>query len=263
MRTKPWSLIILAILHALAPCGSFIFNAYWAGRTLLQQWHYWIDVLPPALLFIYVVLPMMAGLFIFICRRWAYWAYFACISTILLSNIYSFYTNLTLGTFLLLMIVAVVDLLVVSYFLASPVQQIYFDPKMRWWEAAPRYRFDVEGTVNGEKAFLKNLSQGGLYFTSGPQIAEGNKVEISWNYKGKEQIISGLLVYKSMNKNELGSGVRFDHTEETHKQVKYFVDQLQAEGLIVTERLPGPQDSFLSWLKKLILRGEGLFPKTR
>jgi hypothetical protein len=263
MKRKPWSLIILALLHVLSPVGSLILNALRAGRTLPQQWSYWIDVVPMPLPIIYILLPMLAGIFIFLCRRWAYWAYLACIGTILLSNIYSYSTNMTLGTFLVLVVVALVDILVVAYFMVPSVQQVYFDPRMRWWEAAPRYNFDTEGIVNGGRAYLKNLSQGGLFMTSGPHLAEGDKVDVFWSYKGQEQTISGIVVYKSRNPAAPGYGVRFNHTVETQKQVKSVVDQLHTAGLIVIERLPGPEDSFMSWLKKLLQTGEGLFPKTR
>lgn len=263
MKTKPWSLIILALLHILSPLGSLSLNAFRMGRSIVEQWYYWFNVIPKPLLFIYVAVPMLAGLFIYVCRRWSYWAYLASIAIIFLSNLYSFSTNMTVATFGVLLFVILTDILVVAYFVVPSVQKVYFDPRMRWWEVAPRYNFDHEGTVNGGRAFLKNLAQGGLYMTSGPRLDEGDKVDIYWNYNDKEVTVSGIVVYKSPNPSAPGYGVRFNHTVETQGKVKEVVAQLHEKGLIVKERLPGPEDSFRSWLKKLVTTGEGLFPKVK
>lgn len=263
MKKKPWSLIILALLHVLSPVGNLILNALRSGRTLSQQWYYWTEILPQPWPFIYLVLPVLAGVFIYLCRRWAYWAYIACIATIFLANLYGYSTNMNVTTLVVLLGVLLVDVVVVAYFLVPSVQQIYFDPRKRWWEAAPRYHFDTDGIVNGGRAFLKNLSQGGLFMTSNLEFNESDKVDIYWNYKGQEMTISGIVVYKSAGPAAPGYGVRFNHTVESQKQVKLVVEQLHSAGLIVAERLPGPEDSFASWVKRLFKSGEGLFPKAR
>lgn len=263
MKRKPWSLIVLALLHVLAPVGNLILNAMRAGRTLPQQWHYWFDVLPKPLLFIYVGIPILAGIFIYLCRRWSYWAYLACIAIVFLSNLFSYWTSMNISTLVALIVVVVVDIIVVAYFVVPSVQKVYFDPRMRWWEAAPRYNFNHEGLVNGTKAFLKNLSQGGLFMTTGPALNEGDNVEVSWNFEGQETKVLGSVVYKSPRADAPGYGVRFSHTPESQRQVKTVIDKLHARHLIVVERLPGPEDSFGVWLKKLITKGEGLFPKTK
>ncbi len=138
-----------------------------------MQVHYWFEIIPKHLLFVYVFVPIMAGVFIYICRRWSYWAYLGCLALIFLSNLYSFLTSMNLSTFLALVIVLLADLVVVAYFVVPSVQKVYFDPRMRWWEAAPRYNFDTEGFVNGQRAFIKNLSQGGLFMTSPANFNEG------------------------------------------------------------------------------------------
>lgn len=263
MKTKPWSLIVLALLHVLAPVGNLLLNAFRAGRTIPAQLHYWFEVLPKSLLFIYVGVPILAGIFIYICRRWSYWAYLACLAVIFLSNLYSYWTSMNWSTLIALIVVLLVDLLIVAYFVVPSVQKVYFDPRMRWWEAAPRYNFNHEGFVNGAKAYLKNLSQGGMFMTSGPSLNENDQVEVAWEYEGQETKVRGIVLYRSPNKTAPGYGVRFEHTPETQRQVKHVIDSLHAKKLIVVERLPGPEDSFGTWLKKLFTKGEGLFPKFR
>jgi DNA-binding MarR family transcriptional regulator len=43
--------------------------------------------------------------------------------------------------------------------------------------------------------------------------------------------------------------------------MKRLMNRLNKKGLIVRERLPGPEDSFIAWFKKLLHNKENLFPK--
>lgn len=261
MKRKPWSLVVLALMHILAPLGNLLFNSFRTGRSLSEQWHFWFDLLPKPLLAVYVGIPVLAAIFIFLCRRWSYWAYLGCISVVFISNFYSFSTSMDLKTFLTMIVVLSVDVLVVAYFVVPSVQQIYFDPRLRWWEAAPRYNFNHPGLANGVSAFFKHLSQGGLFMTEGPTLHENDPVEIFWNYQGKDIKVRGLVAYANPHSKMVGYGVRFQHTPETQKQVQTVIEDLQKKKLIVVQRLPGPEDSFGVWIKKLLINGEGLFPK--
>lgn len=263
MKRKPWPLIIIAVLHILAPFGNLLLNATKSGRSLSEQWFYWSQVLPKSLVFIYIIVPIVAGLLILICRRWSYWLYLVCLGLVFISNVYSFTTNANLMSFLLLVVVVVADLLVVAYFVVPSVQKVYFDPRLRWWEAAPRYHFDIEGQVNGTAAYIKNLGQGGLYLTTGPELAEGDRADIFWNFEGVEVRMPGKVVYKSNRPGFPGYGVKFDPNPEGEKKVSQAIATLHRRRKIVVERLPGPEDSFGVWLKKLFTTGEGLFPRVR
>jgi hypothetical protein len=96
MKRKPWPLIIIALLHILAPFGNLVMNAMRAGRTLPDQWFYWSQILPKHLVFVYMVIPILAGIFILICRRWSYWAYLGCLAVVFISNVYSYTTHANL-----------------------------------------------------------------------------------------------------------------------------------------------------------------------
>jgi hypothetical protein len=263
MKRKPWPLIIIAVLHILAPFGNLLLNAARAGRTIPDQWFYWSQILPKYLFFIYVIIPVVAGVCIYICRRWTYWLYLVCLGLVFISNVYSYTTHANLGSLITLIILLIIDLLVVAYFVVPSVQKVYFDPRLRWWEAAPRYNFDHEGQVNGSTAFIKNLGQGGLFMSSCPDLKEGDQADVFWNFEGLEVRMPGKVVYKSNRPGFPGCGVKFDANPEGEKKVAQVVATLHRRKKIVVERLPGPEDSFGVWLKKLFTKGEGLFPKFR
>lgn len=263
MKRKPWSLIILALLHILAPIGNFFINAIYSGRGIEGQWNFWFHALPKEFLLLYVALPMLAGVFIFICKQWSYWAYLVCLAALLVSNAFSYWTQQNLAALAMLITLLVIDLIVVAYFVVPSVQRLYFDPRLRWWEAAPRYNFGQKGMLNGHNVHIKNMSFGGLFMSSDTLFKEGDVVEGEWTYEDQTYQAKGQVVYKMPGKDGPGYGVKFEHTPESEKALKKLNTRLHSQGLIVKERLPGPDDAFLPWLKKLVTTGQGLIPKLR
>ncbi len=264
MKRKPWAIIILAILHIFAPLGNLIINAHWLHHSLLEHWNYWMNFMPRILFMTYVVLPVIAGVAIFICRRWSYWIYLGCLGLIFTSNIYSFYTDVSLVKFLFLLFVLIVDLLAVAYFVVPAVRVVYMDPKLRWWESAPRFQFahiiDINKRLNA--GHIKNISEGGAFLTTEFPLKEGNRISLTWDFENHYYQVSAVVVFKNTRANAEGYGVQFNHTNESKKQIKRLCAKLKVSGLLIQTVVPGPEDSFGNWLKKLIFSREGLFPKT-
>ena len=262
MKRKPWAIVILAFFHILAPIGNLVMNAKRAHHTISYHWLYWIHFMPKALFLSSVVLPIIAGVMIYICKRWSYWVYLGCLALIFVANIYSFYTMANLFNFLLLMGILAVDVLAVAYFVVPAVRQVYFDPRLRWWEAAPRYIFSNPVTLNdNEGGSIKNISEGGLFVLSALESKEGDLIKLKWAFEGVSFEVNGKIVFKSARSNFEGFGVQFEHTSLTSKQLKLLCAKLRQRGQIVPDRLPQPEDSFVHWLMRLVTSGQGLFPK--
>lgn len=263
MKRKPWSIIILAVLHIFAPLGNLIINAFGASSTIATRWNLWVHIMPKPLLFSYVVLPILAGIFIYICKRWSYWAYLICLVLIFAANAYSFSTRADLNSFLLLMLMLVADVLAVAYFVLPAVRNVYLDPRLRWWEAAPRYTFVVSLDVNGQpdNGSIKNISAGGLFAITSVPLTEGQMTKLAWLFEGHVYQADAKVVYKSQRSQIDGYGMQFVHNSESEKALKLLCAQLRERGLLVPERVMGPEDSFIHWLKNLFTKHEGLFPK--
>lgn len=261
MKRKPWAIIVLALLHILAPIGSLVFNARRAGRPVIDHWVYWMHGLPKHLFFIYVIIPIVAGVMIYICRRWSYWVYLGCLLVIFLSNLYSFSLNMNLVNFVALMSVLIIDVLAVAYFVVPAVRQVYFDPRIRWWEAAPRFIFKHQATVNDKNGEINNISRGGLFIKTSTNLEEGQNVHLEWSFENVNYAVPGRVVYKSTRVASEGYGIQFHEPNVADKELKKLCQNLKARGQMVPDRIPGPEDSFGAWLKKLVTKHEGLFPK--
>lgn len=255
MKARPWPIIILALMHVLAPVGNFFFNALRLNHSMAQQWQYWFEIYPKPLLLASLLSPILAGVFIYLCKRWSYFAYLVMLAVIFGINFYAYSTSATPATLITLIVVLLIDLLAVAYFVVPSVQKIYMDPRMRWWEAAPRFYFNQDGSINGQGAVFKNLSQGGLLATHTSLLPEGSEVQIEWI--GIEPI-QGKIVYSGPIRGEQSMGIQFSHNSESKRLIEELTKKLHAEGQIVKERLPGPEDAFIPWLKRLLTTGKGL-----
>ncbi|WP_413560534.1 PilZ domain-containing protein [Bdellovibrio sp. HCB209] len=260
MKRKPWAIIVLALLHIIAPIGSFIFNAIRSGRTFSGQWYFWTHVLPPMFMVIYVALPILAGIFIYMCKRWSYWAYLGCLLIIFVTNMMAFFASMSWLNFFYLIAVLLVDLLAVAYFVVPAVRQVYFDPRLRWWEAAPRFVFPNPVRINGAEGEISNISKGGMFVRTSLNLFEDQTVSFEFDFEGTTYKGLGEVVFKSQRASNEGYGVQFKELDSP-TAIRGLCSTLNSRGQMVPERLPGPEDSFGVWLKKLITERKGLIPK--
>lgn len=262
MKKKPWAIILLAVIHIFAPLGNLIMNSLLAGHTLQKHWEFWYKEVPLVLFMTYIVLPILAGVFIFICKRWSYWAYLGCLLAIFSANIYAVVMDLSLVRFVVLIFILLVDLLAVAYFFVPAVKKMYMDPKMRWWESSPRYEFMSSLTIEGNEGIgsCKNISAGGMFALSFLQLKEGQIVSLSFSFKRKVFQINAQVVFVSPRPAVDGYGMKFVGSPEDMNQIKGLCNELAADGKLLSDRWSVPEESFLYWLKNLIVKRQGLFP---
>lgn len=264
MRRKPWPIIVLAILHIFAPIGNLYFNAYRIGVSASYLWNYWIYILPKYHLLINVFFPAIGGVLIYICRKWSYWTYIMTISVIFavsMADLLFMQSHLTFANVAMRCVSFLANILIVSYVVVPSIRKIYLDPRLRWWEAAPRYMFVNDVAINNSTGMTINISEGGLFLTSKQKLEESDELKLSWTHYDQNYSVAGKVVYKSPRTSSEGYGVKFDHTPESKKALKKLIKVLHTEKQIEASRLPKPEDSFAAWLTGLVKTGKGLFPK--
>lgn len=261
MKRRPWPLIILALLHVFAPVGNLFMNSFRHNIPMAQLWNLWWAYLPKMVVSTYVFVPIVAGVLIYICKRWSFYAYLACLALIFAVSLYGFSTDVNLLNFIYLVAVLVVDFFLVAYFMVPAVRQVYMDPRLRWWESAHRYRADLEAEVAGQGiGQIVNISEGGLFYKTAVQLQDDAAVEIKFTYNNSNYLVSGIVVHHRMM-GDHGYGIQFQHTHESLKLIKKLIRELDEDGRMLTDRLPGEEDSFMAWLRGVFTSGKGLVPK--
>ena len=265
MRRKPWPLVLLALFHVFAPLGNLYFNSFRMGVTPLALWNHWIYVLPAYHLLINVILPVIGGLLIFICRRWSYWLYIFVICIIFavsMGDLLLQGSEISPWSLALRTLTFIGNVGLVSYVVVPSIRNVYLDPRLRWWEAAPRYMYVTDISVDTIPGMTINISKGGLFLTCQKELNEGELITLDWQSYNLAMTVVGKVVYKSLRPSSAGYGVQFQHTSQSKKTIKKLIRILHSENQLDASRRPRPEESFLAWASKLLTTGKGLFPKS-
>jgi hypothetical protein len=266
MRRRPWALVILAILHFLAPIGNVVLNAIISEKDILE---YFVMAMSPEYLaanWIIVVAPLVAGAAIYACKKWSFYVYMFAITTLFVFS-YAGYLSKSesIGLFPVLF-VYVVNIFVVSYFLIPAVRNIYFDRRLRWWEIQARYKcqfkcvWKMPKQDSGYSGRIENISENGLFVKSDEWPQDHAEIDIVLPFdQGLVAHFKGqVILHKRADAD--GFGVKFIHNKETRRFAKNIIADLEEQGMRISAIDGRPEDSFTFWVRTLVTTGKGLLP---
>lgn len=266
MRRRPWTLIILAILHFLAPLGNVVFNAIISDKNIFN---YLVFAFSPEYLvrnWMIIVAPLVAGVSIYACKRWSFYVYLVSITGLFIFSYNGYLSKAESISLLPVLAVYLVNIAVVSYFLFPAVRSIYFDRRMRWWEIQPRYKcnFKCTWTEEGKQIPVEgevgNFSANGLFLKSDEMPSDNSNVKINLPFNNMAIQFSGEAIIHNRS-DAVGFGVKFLHDKESKAWAKDLVQDLESLGMRISTLDGRPEDSFSYWLRTLLTTGKGLVPK--
>jgi hypothetical protein len=266
MKRRPWILVLLAILHFLAPLGNIILNAVITHEDILA---YIVRATSPEYLmanWFIIIIPIIAGYSIYACQRWSFYAYILSMALLFYFSYSGYMSKVEHLSLFPVILVYLVNISIVTYFLVPAVRNIYFDRRMRWWEIQSRYEasfnclwFNIKSKrwIEGK---VTNISENGLFMNSNEIPGDKLQIEIMLTVKNDEIFdFHGETIIHDQ-KGFLGFGVKFDHTKDSRKQIKEIIDQLDRNGKKIEHLNIRPEDSFSYWVRTLVTTGQGFFP---
>ncbi|MFN7263157.1 MAG: hypothetical protein ACK5UJ_05060, partial [Pseudobdellovibrionaceae bacterium] len=137
--------------------GKYV-SVFFQPHNLANQWPH-------------LLLPVIAGIAIYRCRPWSFFIYIFAMLALLVISYFGYQQRAAEVGLWTLGIVFIVNVGVVGYFLVPTVRKIYFDPRLRWWEADLRYEASqavkFKSPLGQEKqGTLGNISISGLFIKS-------------------------------------------------------------------------------------------------
>ena len=225
-RRKPAWIYLTALAFMLAPVGNTALVLQSLG---LLSWDHreaamaWLSNVSPGtwLLFGLVFLSGVALLFV---RRWSLHLTLGTLAIVVLYNIVNFQALSVIGAWKLgAMIIVTVGLLLSLYF--SEFRVPYVNPRLRWWETAPRFRVDLKAreTTLSRDLVIVDISRTGVLAemsAEGIDVGQSLKLELPMDLK-----LAGRIARKSPNGQ---IGIEFVELDRTgRKHLKTFLDQLR------------------------------------
>lgn len=223
MHYRPWSIIVLAIFHFFEPVIKLAFYALYYRVSPLDLIHTLNQKMTLLELGIFYLAAPLAGVSIFVVKRWSLLIFLLIEATLItesLLNINYYYQNPNILMILLLMLFYMVNISLVIYFLLPSIRLAYVDPKMRWWEQAPRFDIHVPVTILGTKnVVIKNISKTGLFIqTQKPwDLDQIFNIDFTFKDQKKESHIQlkAIFIQQFVYRQEQGFGAKFIEMEKS------------------------------------------------
>lgn len=266
MEHKPWPLLILAFIHFIEPVTKISFYSIYFNinplDAVLNVYHSETALHAFEFFFLFPI----AGFAIFSVKKWSYPVFILAELWVLMINV-PYLTELyqtnqipLMGFFILF---GLLNLAIVSYLLLPAVRVAYLDPRIRWWEAKPRYSVNIDCRVNNKSlGTIKNISTSGVFITTDNNLEIDSDAVITFNFSAPSMefnIKSKVLVlHKFSIYNIEGYGARFvDLTKENKHLVKSMIKYLEKSN---TKRRPERRSytDLIQWMLTLIKTGKGL-----
>lgn len=252
MKQRPWPIIILAVCHVIAPVGNILFNAFLTKIPLSVYFRALMLSENRATLLVFTVVPILGAFLIYLCKKWSYIAYVALMIIPVTYSVIEYSKNSTMAMGIGLALFFVINFLVVGYFMKPAVRRLYFDPRMRWWETKPRYKADFQCQVDYQNkqhwVEIKNISEGGAFLETNSDFNEGDVLKIYFKDAAGVLALDGEVVYRR-NAQPIGYGFKFDKNSSREPRLKDLIKKLSTEGALIDSRMPGPEDTFVGWIK--------------
>jgi len=265
MIFRPWSILVLAFFHIVAPIFNLFLSAMLSGLTVatyLETFQSPLDIMS-----FFVLLPI-AGIAIYLCRWWSFpvfifamgWSFFTSFQSRQLSP-----DSMPIWT---LVLVYAFNLLIVAYFLIPSVRLVYVNERIRWWEVKPRYFIPIPIKIRSgsteENAVIENISVRGVLVHSGLNFHDGDTFEGDFEHEGHRVQVKAEIVYArpGTGTSQTDYGVQFlEFRDHTQKNLTALISLLEAKGVTRRpERINKVQD-FTKWLKQVLRTGRGFVPQ--
>lgn len=271
MEHKPWPLLVLAFIHFIEPLIKIVLYSIIFNSSLLQILESMYEAKTAIQLFHFFFLFPIAGLAIYSIKKWS-------LPVFLLIEVYVFIINIgylnnlyqtdQILLFTLFIFFGAVNIIIVWYLLVPAVRIAYLDPRVRWWEANPRYHTNIDCTIdNSITGKIQNISLSGVFITANYDLSIDSTVQLDFKFNTQANEINlkqkALILNKYNIKNSTGYGAIFyEPTKDNKKLIKVlikFLDKSKA-----TRRPPHRNPlNLIRWFITLITTGKGLFFKIK
>jgi hypothetical protein len=173
----------------------------------------------PREIFDFWILFPLAGLFLIKLRTWTYFGFMS----LMLYIVYSFFTYESYTwpynsetPFTYNYVITALAFFGFIFLLLPRSRQLFFDPRLRWWESLQRYNVELACEVkatNGEfvKCKTLNISRSGAFISDHPLVTKGDQVQLTLIFENEKLTIPAQVVSKHAIKNQEGFGVKFEY----------------------------------------------------
>lgn len=222
MIYRPISLILIALIHIFEPFTKVIFYSVYYGVNPLRVIEVQLKSQNYLHVFEFFFLFPIAGLAIFRVKKWSLYIFLLVELWVCVANFNYYYKLFLMGNYALLsmwILFLMLNISVVAYLLLPAVRIAYLDPKVRWWEAKPRYQIDIPCKINEEvDAKILNISETGVFVQENGKLEDKSEIKIKFDFEDLGFDFTAEVVHKFAIDNISGYGIQFKDLNSSDKR---------------------------------------------
>lgn len=252
--------MLIAIFYFFEPVGNLVQAAFINNIPLLGNQ----SILSRLLWSDWIILGLfpVVGVGVYMVKKWGWYLFIGFSILLIFYNLFVYKFLNPNYSFETVMLFIIIITAISAFFLRKNVYTPYFNPRLRWWETATRFRVPVNTVLFTKKGVVPcqtiDISETGCFVNHQEDIPIGSLLMIEFQCAGIEISCLGEVVHKKVGANEKyeGYGIKFQAMpEEMKERIKHLLWYFERIGLedrrdAVTPILI-PEDS--SWQKYNIL----------
>jgi hypothetical protein len=135
----------------------------------------------------------------------------------------------------------------ILYLLAPQVRQVFFNPRVRWWETAPRFYVSLATHVGQTPCTILDLAEGGAGIELTRADYKMNDVfNLDFKYNDKEYSLPSVVVYTREFDGKYRYGIKWTDPQSS-KTLKPLMKYFKAQGFSETRQVPPWREDLKSW----------------
>lgn len=216
MKNKPLVFTIISILCLIEPLIKIL---YFKANTQFDFMLIMTNLVARDSLrdiFDFWLVYPLAGLVILKLRKWSYFCFMGLLAYIVYNILtYEKYTwpYNSSAPFLYHYTIVVMASMVFFFFLLPAIREPFFNRRMRWWEPQTRYLVGINCSLKNQSMIFSseiiNISLSGAFLKDSSYFRVGDKLEMEFNFLGKEVCLPVVVVHKHSIFGRHGYGVKF------------------------------------------------------
>jgi hypothetical protein len=170
MKRRPWPILLLALCQWMCLPGNLVAGAWGSHMSMGQYWMVSLHAFGPwGMLLNFLLPPLVSGCAVYAVKPWSYPVYFACaLVSSYLSIASAIHSSADKVGYLIVILASILNLAVGAFLLLPRTMKPFYQQRLRWWEANPRYAVDLAaqvyaglGFTEGGEGRILNISLGG------------------------------------------------------------------------------------------------------
>lgn len=234
MKKRPLSIVIIALLYLFEPAANLLQAAYVNDLPLTGE----NSILYHLILSDWIILGLfpVVAYGIYRVKKWGWYLFLGFSALLIFYNLYVYLylnPNYNLQTVILFIIIVT---FITAVFFRKHVYSPYFNPRLRWWEIASRYKVTLNAkifTPDGPmECQVLDISVTGCFVDYCGNLSEGDKIWLIIHGANEEIHCLGKIVRKAVQTDSSGYGIFFQTmSRDTRQNLKRMIRNLRALGL--------------------------------